>query len=259
MFHARKRFGQNFLVDENILFDMSSVIAPHSEDHFIEIGPGKGALTQYLLPRVKRLDAIEIDHDLVVHLYKRFANNLQLIIHEGDALTFDLMSLIVDHQKIRVAGNLPYNISTPILFKLFSHIHFIQDMHFLLQKEVVLRLTAIVGSSNYGRLSVMSQYFCDNINLFEVEPESFQPIPKVISAFVRMVPHKQPKYFAKDIEHLSHIVREAFTYRRKTISNALKKVVSEEVLKSLNINPKSRPQELSVEDYVKISNIIIYG
>lgn len=251
---ARKRFGQHFLTDKNILNNMAMAIGPQQDDCLVEIGPGRGALTDFLYPALKTLHVIEIDRDLIAYLKTRFASGEQLIIHEGDVLSFDFDTLCAGNT-VRIVGNLPYNISTPLLFKLFEHASHIKDMYFLLQLEVVNRLTAPVGSKNYGRLSVMSQYFCESTSLFQVGPNAFTPPPKVESAFIQMVP-RTPSILANDIRALSLVVREAFSYRRKTLQNALKKLVTAEQLQSLHIDPRTRPQHVSVEDYVRISHLI---
>jgi len=221
----------------------------------IEIGPGQGVLTELLLSEVKQLDAIEIDRDLAKVLKQQFSAHKNFIVHEADVLSFDFNSIKNDDQNLRIVGNLPYNISTPLLFKLFSYRTIITDMFFMLQKEVVERLTARVGSPQYGRLSVMAQYFCKNTELFTVDAESFSPPPKVESAVVCLIPH-QYIHPVNDLTLFTNIVREAFSYRRKTLRNCLKKYTSSESLESININPTKRPQELTVEDFVKISNMI---
>lgn len=251
----RKRFGQHFLRDPNVLNKLLSVIAPKPTDHLVEIGPGQGVLTELLLPTVKRLDAIEIDRDLITVLEERFSGNNNLRIHQADALKFDLNTIETDNKRLRIVGNLPYNISTPLLFKLFSYGNLIQDMIFMLQKEVVDRLTATPGSHDYGRLSVMAQYFCENSELFTVGPGAFSPPPKVESAVVCLIP-RQHTHPVNDLNLLAAIVREAFSYRRKTLRNCLKKYISVEDLQALNIDPIKRPQELTVEDFVKISNMV---
>lgn len=253
--HPRKRFGQHFLHDPNILQKIISAISPQTNDHFVEIGPGRGVLTAALLSTGIHLDAVEIDRDLVHYLQLRFIDEKNLHLHQQDALEFDFASLIRNQQKLRIVGNLPYNISTPLLFKLFTHFDYIQDMHFMLQKEVAKRLTASVGDSVYGRLSVMAQYFCHCTSLFTVSANSFSPPPKVESAFVRLIPHQQQPN-ATHFENFTTIVREAFNYRRKTLANALKRLVTTEQLIAIGIDPKTRPQELTVEDFVKISHII---
>ncbi len=256
MLHARKRFGQHFLHDTMVLQKIVEAIQPNQDDHLVEVGPGRGALTHYLLPLVKQLDAIEIDRDLCQFLQHHFSEQNKLVLFNEDVLKFNFNKLNPSPHSLRIVGNIPYNISTPLLFKLFTYIDSIKDLHFMLQKEVVQRLTAEVGSHHYGRLSIMAQYFCQNRLLFIVGPESFRPIPKVDSAVIRMIPHRQRTIEANNINTLSSVVREAFTHRRKTLSNCLKKVVSKEEIIKLNIDPKQRPQELTVEEFVRISNSI---
>ena len=251
----RKRFGQHFLHDPNILQKIISAISPQANEHFVEIGPGQGVLTQALLSTGIFLDAVEIDRDLVQYLRLTLSDEKNFRLHQQDALVFDFPSLVKPQQKLRIVGNLPYNISTPLLFKLFDTQHIIQDMHFMLQKEVVLRLIASVGDSTYNRLSVMAQFFCDCSLLFNVSARCFSPPPKVESAFVRLIPHQQlPRIH---FENFAQIVKEAFTYRRKTLANSLKRLVTAEQLTAIGINPKARAQELTVADFVKISKIPI--
>lgn len=253
MHHPRKRFGQHFLEDQSVLQEIVDSIDPKPTDHLVEIGPGLAALTQYLIDRAQTFDAVEIDRDLMVTLQKQFQHSPHFKLHQADALSFNFTSLVKAREKLRVVGNLPYNISTPLLFHLFTQLECIEDMHFLLQKEVVERLCAEPNSSHYGRLSVMAQYFCTNIRLFEVGPDAFNPPPKVDSALIRMVPHAI-KFPAKKWDDLSLIVREAFNQRRKTLANSLKRLVPAAELRDLGIDPSSRAQELSVEDFVRIGN-----
>lgn len=249
---ARKRFGQHFLKDPYILQSIKSAIAPHIDDHLVEIGPGHGALTDYLIGTAKRLDLIEIDRDLVPLLEKKYGDNVST--HECDVLTFDVRQLS-GHDKLRIVGNLPYNISTPLLFHLFDQLDVIQDMYFLLQKEVVNRMTAKSGTHDYGRLSVMTQFYCRAMALLDVAPTAFDPPPKVMSTFMRLVPHEKP-LAVKSVMQLQNIVREAFSYRRKTLSNSLKRWITADQLIALSIDPKRRPQELSVEEYIRISDVV---
>ncbi len=257
----RKRFGQNFLQDQNIVQKIITAIAPQEGQHIVEIGPGFGALTTQLLPIVKTMDAIELDRDLIPKLQNTCSNLGQLNIHQADVLKFDFKKLgratgratSQSPVRLRIIGNLPYNISTPLIFHLLKQIDCISDMHFMLQKEVVDRLAAQPGTKIYGRLSVMVQYFCQVTKLFTVPPSAFYPQPKVYSAFVRLIPHKKIPIPAKDIKILENVVKQAFSQRRKTIQNSLKKLISSEQLINLNINPKLRPEQLSVEDFVKIS------
>jgi 16S rRNA (adenine1518-N6/adenine1519-N6)-dimethyltransferase len=249
----RKRFGQHFLEDQSVLQEIVGCIHPKASDHLVEIGPGQAALTDYLVGHCEHLDAIEIDRDLIGPLEKRFEHSA-FQIHQGDALDFDFTQLVRADEKLRVVGNLPYNISTPLLFHLFDQLNCIEDMHFLLQKEVVERLCAETNSEHYGRLSVMAQYYCQTFFLFEVGPEAFNPPPKVDSAVIRLMPHAQQTLIANDPKTLSLIVREAFNQRRKTLSNSLKRLLTTQELEELGINPKSRAQELSVAEFVAISN-----
>ena len=189
---ARKRFGQNFLHDQGIIRHIVACIRPKADQKIVEIGPGLGAITEHLLATTGHLDVVELDRDLLPHLRISFASyGKNLRIHEADALKFDFASLSTDAELLRIVGNLPYNISTPLIFHLLSYTNLIADMHFMLQKEVVLRLAADAGTNNYGRLSIMAQYFCRVDSLFEVPPEAFDPRPKVYSAIVRMAPYTE--------------------------------------------------------------------
>lgn len=248
----RKRFGQHFLKDQQYLRNFAAAIAPQPNDHLVEIGPGRGALTDFLIGTTQQLDIIEIDRDLVPQLVKKYGD--RATIHEADVLSVDFHRL-ANKEKLRVVGNLPYNISTPLLFHLFEQLDVIQDMHFLLQKEVVDRLSAKTGTHDYGRLSVMTQFYCQTYALNRVPPEAFDPPPKVESAFVRLVPHTSP-LSVNSFEQFKSVVREAFNHRRKTLSNSLKGIITADAIQQLDIDPKKRPQELSVEEYIRISNSI---
>jgi 16S rRNA (adenine1518-N6/adenine1519-N6)-dimethyltransferase len=253
---ARKRFGQNFLHDQGIIHRIARSINASARDHVVEIGPGQGALTQDILAGGCTLDAIELDRDLIPILQAKFSGNTHFRLHQGDALTFDFSSLQSDKEKLRVVGNLPYNISTPLIFHLLEEQHFIQDMHFMLQLEVVNRLAASPGNKNYGRLSVMAQYYCEIHSLFEVPPEAFNPQPKVQSAIVRLTPYAEPPHPADNIKTLQTLLRIAFNQRRKTLRNSLKQIMSSEQLEQLNIDPMARPETLKLEQFVAISNTI---
>ncbi|WP_101758212.1 16S rRNA (adenine(1518)-N(6)/adenine(1519)-N(6))-dimethyltransferase RsmA [Oceanicoccus sp. KOV_DT_Chl] len=253
---ARKRFGQNFLHDQGIIHNIARAIGATEKDHVVEIGPGQGALTADILAGGCLLDAIELDRDLIPILQQRFGNEPRFQLQQGDALAFDFSSLRNSDEKLRVVGNLPYNISTPLIFHLLSQQHLIQDMHFMLQLEVVNRLAAGPGSKNYGRLSVMTQYYCDVCALFEVPPEAFDPKPKVQSAIVRLAPHEQLPHPASNIKMLEHILRTAFNQRRKTLRNSLKNDISAEQLEALAINPTARPETLTLAQFVAISNSV---
>ena len=256
-FHPpRKRFGQHFLKHPIILEKMIANIHPRKTDIIVEIGPGQGALTDFLINECSQLILVEIDRDLVTFLRKKYVHSKNLTVHQSDVLQFDLSTLEIGNKPLRILGNLPYNISTPLLFHLFAQIALVEDMHFMLQKEVVLRLTAPVNDANYGRLSIMSQFFCDNTLLFNVPTNAFSPTPRVESAFVRLIPEKTASNTVKDLNQFSALVKEAFTYRRKTITNALRKLIPREKWDMMGINPQARPQELTIEDFLKISNLL---
>ncbi len=252
---ARKRFGQNFLHDQNVIDRIISGINPRPGDRIVEIGPGLGALTEPLLEaNGGKLDVVELDRDLIPILRTKFFNYPDFIIHESDALKFNFDRLAEDGQPIRIVGNLPYNISTPLIFHLLESIQHLKDMHFMLQKEVVDRMAAVPGSSAYGRLGIMTQYYCKVQPLFLVGPEAFDPAPKVESAIVRLIPHKQLPFPVADMERLQMIVRVAFTKRRKTLRNALSGVVSEEAFAALAIDPGLRPENLTLQQFTQLAN-----
>ncbi|MGH1485789.1 MAG: 16S rRNA (adenine(1518)-N(6)/adenine(1519)-N(6))-dimethyltransferase RsmA [Cellvibrionaceae bacterium] len=253
---ARKRFGQNFLNDPGIVSRIVRSIAPKPDDNIVEIGPGQGAITAPLLEACPKLQVIEIDNDLVPILLAQFAKYNDFKIHQQDALKFDFSSLAND-KPLRIVGNLPYNISTPLIFHLLSFQQKISDMHFMLQKEVVERLAASAGEKHYGRLSIMTQYYCQVDHLFGVPPECFSPRPKVDSAIVRLAPFNTLPFVANDKEHFSHLVNIAFQQRRKTLRNTLKQILSKEQIDLLPIDTSLRPEKLSVEDYVNLSNNIL--
>jgi 16S rRNA (adenine1518-N6/adenine1519-N6)-dimethyltransferase len=252
---ARKRFGQNFLNDTGIINRIVRSISPKADDNLVEIGPGQGAITAPLLEHCQQLQVIEIDHDLIPILLAQFAKYKHFKIHQQDALKFDF-STLVQEKPLRIVGNLPYNISTPLIFHLLSFQNKIKDMHFMLQKEVVERLAASAGDKHYGRLSVMTQYYCQVDHLFGVPPECFSPRPKVDSAIVRLAPYESLPFIADDIEHFSQLVNLAFQQRRKTLRNTLKQMINKEQIDSLSIDVSLRPEKLSVRDYVNLSNTI---
>jgi 16S rRNA (adenine1518-N6/adenine1519-N6)-dimethyltransferase len=253
-FHKpRKRFGQNFLHDARIIQRIVSSIAPKENEPVLEIGPGQGALTAILLPYKPQLTAVELDRDLAAMLRTKFSDEKHFTLIEGDALAFDLHNLHTAPGSLRVVGNLPYNISTPLLFHLLSQRECIRDMHFMLQKEVVQRLAAEPGSKDYGRLSIMAQYYCRVIPLFDVPPGCFFPPPKVMSAIVRLQPC-EPPLVANDTQTLSQLVNIAFQQRRKTLRNTLKSIASESQIIAADINPDARAETLSVTDFVRLSN-----
>ena len=254
--YPKKRLGQNFLRDEAVVQKIIAAIGPNKNDRIVEIGPGLGALTSELLTIVPCLDAIEFDSDMVSALQNRFGRVLH--IHQVDALNFDFSALKNDHRPLRIVGNLPYNISTPIIFHLLKYIYLnhtcIADMHFMLQKEVVDRLIAKHGNKTYGRLTVMVQYFCEVEFLFSVPPQAFNPVPKVNSSFVRFVPRKNIRLPVSNLGDLEYLVKQAFNHRRKTIQNCFKGLITAEQLIELGFDLKLRPEQLTVDDFVKLSN-----
>jgi len=250
---ARKRFGQNFLIDNNIIDLIIQSIHPEPDQTLIEIGPGLGALTYPLLKKAGRLQVIELDRDVIPILEKKCADAGELTVHNMDVLQFDFSSLVTDNNKLRIVGNLPYNISTPILFKLLDYSEHIQDMFFMLQKEVVKRMAAEPDSGAYGRLSIMLQYHCKVTDLFDVPPEAFDPMPRVDSAIVNLQPRK-PEIEVTDYPLLEAIVKQAFSMRRKTIRNTLKKTCSAEDLETVGIDPKHRPENIPPALYYKLCN-----
>lgn len=252
---ARKRFGQNFLVDEHIIAKIAHAIGPKAADNLVEIGPGQGAITALILAKCPRLQAIELDRDLVPILEKKFVQHPEFTIYQADALAFDFASLS-ENGPLRIVGNLPYNISTPLIFHLLSFKQYIQDMHFMLQKEVVDRMAAAPGDKTYGRLSIMCQYHCSVMGLFDVPPHAFRPVPKVNSAIVRLVPHRTLPFTANNVALLATVVKTVFQMRRKTLRNGLKPLLAAEQLDALNTNLNLRPEALSVQDFVELSNEI---
>ncbi|MBY4676075.1 16S rRNA (adenine(1518)-N(6)/adenine(1519)-N(6))-dimethyltransferase RsmA [Marinobacterium arenosum] len=257
MHQARKRFGQNFLHDAGIIRRIISAIAPRKSDHLVEIGPGLGALTEELLDAAGALDAIELDRDLPPILRSKFFNyGDKFRIFEEDAMKFDFRMLQDDDRPLRVVGNLPYNISTQLIFHLLRHSDCILDMHFMLQKEVVDRMAAGPGENNYGRLGIMAQYFCKVEKLFVVPPGAFNPAPKVDSAIIRLTPYQQLPVEAQDVAMLERVVRTAFTMRRKTLRNNLKPLLSGDELEQLGIDPGLRPERLALAEFVRISDYL---
>jgi len=261
-YKTKKRFGQHFLHDHHVIQKLIYEINPKPSDLMVEIGPGLGALTFPLLEKINQLNVVEIDRDVIKRLEQK--NNPKLVIHSVDALEYDFNELTIkSDQSLRVVGNLPYNISTPLIFHLLEPLSntnkqqsTITDMHFMLQNEVVERIAAKPGSKAFGRLSVMVQYYCKTEYLFFVGPESFDPPPKVDSAILRLTPWSERPYQAKDDEQLSKLVAQAFSMRRKTLRNNLKKVLSAEQIESKGIDPSLRAETLNVEDFVKLSNLI---
>ena len=243
----RKRFGQHFLIDESVIADIVAAIGPQPDDRLVEIGPGLGALTRPLLVQVKHLHAVEIDRDVVARLTDTFPAG-RLTIHQADALRFDFAALGAG---LRVVGNLPYNISTPLLFHLAHSAALIRDIHAMLQKEVVARMTAAPGEPDYGRLSVMLQYRFKLEHLLSVPASAFRPAPKVESAVVRMLPRATERC---DERLFARLVKSAFMHRRKTLRNTLRGHLAERDFIALEIRPEARAQELSVADFVRLTN-----
>jgi 16S rRNA (adenine1518-N6/adenine1519-N6)-dimethyltransferase len=255
--HTRKRFGQNFLHDTRVIEKIVRAVSPKTGDNVIEIGPGLGALTAPLLVASDALTVVELDRDLAAGLPNRVTQPEKLTIIEADALKFDFSSLSKDQQPIRVVGNLPYNISTPLLFHLLQYGSVVQDMHFMLQKEVVDRIVAAPNTKDYGRLSIMIQYFCKPTYLFEVPPGAFNPPPKVTSAVFRLQPYADKPIVAKDEKHFSQVVAHVFTQRRKTLRNSLKGQLDEAGFEQVGIDPMARPENLSVAQFVAISDACV--
>ncbi|HQQ62101.1 MAG TPA: 16S rRNA (adenine(1518)-N(6)/adenine(1519)-N(6))-dimethyltransferase RsmA [Pseudomonadales bacterium] len=251
----RKRFGQNFLHDQNIIRRIANAVSAQAGQQILEIGPGQGALTEFLLQSGATITAVELDRDLAASLRQHFAGNACFTLVEGDALKFDLRSLQPQAASLRVVGNLPYNISTPLLFHLLSQREYIRDMHFMLQKEVVDRMAAEPGSKDYGRLSVMAQYYCQITPLFDVPPGAFFPPPKVMSAIVRLQPRPHHAV-ANHPETLARVVNLAFQQRRKTLRNTLKSAINENTIRAAGINPDARAETLSVTDFVNLANTL---
>ena len=252
---AKKRFGQNFLMDRHVIERIIDSFALDADDSVLEIGPGKGALTDYLLPGLRHLSVIDIDREVIAYLRARYHDRQNLSLIEWDVLKFDLASLFSTEKKLRIIGNLPYNISTPLLFHLLQYCDAISDMLFMLQKEVVDRLVALPGQQNYGRLSVTVGYHACCEKLFTVKPGSFQPPPKVNSAIVRITP-VQPVLAAAEPLLFSQLVKKAFGQRRKILGNSLKPLADRNQLLKWGFNPGARAEELSVVDFVHLCNAV---
>jgi 16S rRNA (adenine1518-N6/adenine1519-N6)-dimethyltransferase len=252
---ARKRFSQNFLVDRSVIHDIVRAISPASGETMVEIGPGLGAITKPLANVVRPLHVIEIDRDIVERLRAEFLPE-QLVIHEGDVLQFDFATV---GPELRVVGNLPYHISSPILFQLAASAHVLRDIHVMLQSEVVDRLTAAPATSDYGRISVMLQYRFDMEKVLDVPATAFRPEPKVESALIRMTPRKGTWRRALDEELLVQTVALAFSQRRKTLRNTLGRVLSETDFQAVSVNPQARAQTLCVEEFVRIADYRALG
>lgn len=257
---ARKRFGQNFLHDNNVIQNIVAAIYPQKDQFLLEIGPGLGALTEPVAEQVDHLTVVELDRDLAERLRHHPFLHHKITVIENDAMQFDFGELYRQEnlaekgQKLRVFGNLPYNISTPLMFHLFKYHHIIQDMHFMLQKEVVKRLCAEPNSKAYGRLTIMAQYFCQVMPVLEVPPTAFKPAPKVDSAVVRLIPHQVLPHPVKDLYWLNRVCSQAFNQRRKTLRNALSTLFSAENLTALGVDLNARAENLSIADYARLAN-----
>ncbi len=254
---AKKRFGQNFLHNDAVISDIIDAINPEPGENLVEIGPGLGALTEPVIERAKKLSVVELDRDLAKRLRHHPFLAPHLTIYETDALSFDFAQLATDNKPLRIFGNLPYNISTPLIFHLLTFKDKVQDMHFMLQKEVVQRMAAGPHCKAYGRLSIMTQYQCEVIPVMEIGPEAFKPAPKVDSAIVRLIPHSDIKNPVKEISALNTVCLAAFNQRRKTIRNSFKNLISVAQLESLNIDANLRPENLTLDDYIMLANFIV--
>ena len=249
----RKRFGQNFLTDMSVIEKIIQAINPQQNDHIVEIGPGQGAITQFLIKRCKRLDAIELDKDLIPKLESKFPfDNFHLT--QFDALKFNYSSLHQD-QTLRIVGNLPYNISTPLLFHLLSQASIVKDMHFMLQKEVVDRLAACPNTKAYGKLSVITQAQCEVTALFDIPPHAFNPPPKVQSAFVRLIPRTKPLIATEDWKAFELTVTAAFAHRRKTLRNNLKHLLDLENIER-GVDLSRRAESLTIDEFIQLSRAL---
>ena len=254
---ARKRFGQNFLTDQSVVESIIACIAPRPEDNVVEIGPGLGALTKPLLNKLSSLQAIELDRDLIKKLLT-LPNADRLILHNADALAFDFSTLLPTDSaagRLRIVGNLPYNISSPLLFHLLDCRHLIHDMHFMLQKEVVERICAVPGNKTYGRLSVMMQNYCEVYPLLDVPPEAFDPAPKVQSAIIRLIPKPPESTPSISFTVLQRVVRQAFSAKRKTLRNNFRGELTPEVLQAANFDPSVRAETLETGQFVELAQL----
>ena len=251
---ARKRFGQNFLTDDGVLNNIIGTINPQPNDSMVEIGPGLAAMTRLLLRGVAHLHVVELDRDLVTRLQKEF-DPAKLEVHSADALKFDFRQIpVAPGQKLRIVGNLPYNISSPLLFHLADIAPYVQDQHFMLQKEVVERMVAQPGSKAFGRLSVMLQWRYHMELMFIVPPTAFDPPPRVDSAIVRMIPKAEP--LACDLKKLEVTVTKAFSQRRKVIRNCVAGMFTEAQLVQVGIDPTLRPEAIGLESFVALANLL---
>jgi len=255
MHQARKRFGQHFLTDQQVINSIVSAINPAPDQHLVEIGPGLGAITLPVLALVKQMDAVEIDRDVIAALKVSSFSAGTLNLHEADVLKFDFGSLRRD-KKIRLIGNLPYNISTPLLFRLIEQREHFQDMHFMLQKEVVDRMAAQPDTSDYGRLTVMLSPWLRVEPLLDIPPTAFRPPPRVMSTIVRLTPHSTAPFEIKDQTTFSRLVTAAFSQRRKTLRNALQSLLTAEQIRSVDIDPGLRAEVLPPESFARLAALV---
>ena len=254
---ARKRFGQNFLHDQQVIDRIVASIAPKETDLLVEIGPGQAALTRPLMESGAELHLIELDRDLVDALQKRFSDNSNVFIHSCDALKANLPE-ITGERPFRLIGNLPYNISTPLIFHVLESAELVIDMHFMLQKEVVDRMAAGPGSRTYGRLSVMTQFRSKVTPLFDVGPESFSPAPRVSSSIVRLQPLQSPPADAGSFDNLKQVVSAAFSKRRKTLRNSLKELLNADQILASGVDPGQRAEQLSLSQFAALARSLPY-
>ena len=254
MIKAKKELGQNFLIDEVALNRIIELINPRNEDHFLEIGPGRGALTKRLSDKAKRLDAVELDQDLLLSL--KLINSNKLFIHNESILNFDV-DRIIEYEKIRLVGNLPYNISTEIMLWAFDSLKQLEDMHFMFQKEFGERLSAEPNNKSYGRISVLTQYLTELEKVLYLEPSSFRPKPSVESVFIRFKPKKDRHILSPISIKLQEITKATFMHRRKMIGKSLKNILTTQQIAQLDIDLSLRPENLSVNDYVRIAEQLI--
>jgi len=252
---ARKRFGQNFLSDSQVVQRIVETINPKGGELILEIGPGQAAISTALAESGAELHLLEIDRDLTARLATRFASMSNVRVHTVDALAVDF-SAIVDGRPFRLVGNLPYNISTPLLFHLLQWRSLVHDMHFMLQQEVVKRMAASPGGKAWGRLSVMCQVYCEVTELFNVPPEAFTPSPKVQSSFVRLVPHPKPPVMIENMTVFKRLVAQAFSMRRKTLRNSLKPMLDVSMIEAAGIDPGLRPEVIGVAQFAALANLL---
>ena len=252
---TKKRFGQHFLHERRVIDKILAAISPRPGETLVEVGPGLGAITLPLLERCGRLIAVELDRDVIPLLEESARGKGELKVIQADALETDFRALVPAGSKLRLVGNLPYNVSTPLLFHFLDQVDCITDMHFMLQKEVVQRMAAVPGGKEYGRLTVMLAARCSVKPLFDIGPGAFRPPPMVHSAFVRLIPHAKAPFPLTDPARFARVVTQAFSHRRKTLKNALVGLVDETGIISAGIDPKARPETLSAADYARLTNL----